>query len=242
MSWDLEDLAEQFDREGYVHLPDFFDAELMLKVARSCLGHFGSDPDWEHNDEFIGKSKAEIVPWFPQRDGDVPTKALFDEVDAYPQFAEITEALIGARWQNLYSMAMFSKQGTVGQAWHQDCPPENNKTYNLNRLIYPVAIDPAIGGEVALVPGSHKLGEVPVGEPNGDLDGQLVLRPGKGDLLLLHGHCWHKVLPVHGGDRFSLNHRAAPEETPATLTDVCVYRNMRYRFSTSEVVEERMAV
>ena len=237
----LEKIKQDFDETGFVLLPGFFDAELMNRVAASCLGHFGSDPDWEHNEEFIGKSKAEIVPWFPQREGTPDQAALFDEVDAYPRFAEITAGLIGEGWQNLYSMAMFSKQGTIGQAWHQDCPPENAARHNLNRLIYPVAIQSEIGGEVVVMPGSHKLGELPVGEPNADMDGQVVLRPGTGDLLFLHGHCWHKVMPVHGGDRFSLNHRAAPEGTPDDITDVCVYRNMRYRFSTSELIEDRAA-
>ena len=36
-------------------------------------------------------------------------------------------------------------------------------------------------------------------------------------------------------------YRAAPAGTPDDVTDVCVYRNMRYRFSTSAVVEERVA-
>lgn len=237
----FDDLKEQFEVTGFVHLPGFFAPDLMDEVAKACLGHFGSDPEWQHNNEFIDKSKAEIVPWFPQREAPSKIAALFDLVDDFPNFAEITEALIGEGWKNLYSMAMFSKQGTVGQAWHQDCPSELAPHHNLNRLIYPVAIDPKIGGEVVVVPGSHKFGEVPVGEPNGELDGQIVLRPGSGDLLFLHGHCWHKVMPVHGGDRFSLNHRAAPKGTQDDITDVCVYRNMRYRFSTSEVVEERAA-
>ena len=28
--------------------------------------------------------------------------------------------------------------------------------------------------------------------------------------------------------------------TPANITDICVYRNMRYRFETNEVVEDRL--
>jgi len=34
---------------------------------------------------------------------------------------------------------------------------------------------------------------------------------------------------------------AVPTGTPDDITDVCIYRNMRYRFSTSEVIEERIA-
>ena len=42
------------------------------------------------------------------------------------------------------------------------------------------------------------------------------------------------------GCRFSTNYRAMPAGTPDDITDVCVYRNMRYRFSTESVVEERV--
>ena len=240
MSFDYAQLKHQFDALGYVYLPGFFDPALMDRVDEACLAHFGNQPDWAHNEEFIAKSKAEIVPWFPQREGSPDDKKLFDEIDAYPGFTELTEALIGVGWSNLYSMAMFSKQGTVGQAWHQDCPPEDGSRHNLNRLIYSAAIREEIGGEVVLMPGSHRLGVLPVGDPVEDMEGQLMLRPGKGDLLFLHGHCWHKVLPIHGGYRYSVNHRAAPAGTPADITDICVYRNMRYCFSTSQVVEDRL--
>ncbi len=40
--------------------------------------------------------------------------------------------------------------------------------------------------------------------------------------------------------RFSSNFRSAPKGRPEDITDICVYRNMRYRFSTSEVIEERL--
>jgi len=89
------------------------------------------------------------------------------------------------------------------------------------------------------MPGSHRMGLLPAGNPHEDLGGQRVLNPRKGTLVLLHGHTWHRVLPVTGAFRFSTNFRAAPSGTEANITDICVYRNMRYQFSTSRVVEER---
>ena len=80
-----------------------------------------------------------------------------------------------------------------------------------------------------------------MGDPVGDFEGQVVLRPKKGTLVILHGHTWHRVLPIKGRFRYSTNYRAAPQGTPDDITDVCVYRNMRYRFSTSSIVEERGA-
>ena len=36
--------------------------------------------------------------------------------------------------------------------------------------------------------------------------------------------------------------RAAPPGTPDDIKDVCIYRNMRYQFSTSKIVEDRVTV
>ena len=69
---------------------------------------------------------------------------------------------------------------------------------------------------------------------------QWVLSPTKGMLVLLHGHTWHRVRPVTGKYRVSTNYRSMPKGTPDDITDICVYRNMRYKFATSEVVEDRL--
>ena len=90
------------------------------------------------------------------------------------------------------------------------------------------------------LPEHHTLALRPI-VMNIEFDGQVVLKPKKGTLVLLHGHTWHCVLPIKGSYRFSTNYRAAPMGTPEDITDVCVYRNMRYQFSTSSVVEERVA-
>jgi len=36
----------------------------------------------------------------------------------------------------------------------------------------------------------------------------------------------------------SVNSRAIPKETPEDITDIAVYRNMRYRFSKDEVLPQ----
>jgi hypothetical protein len=113
--------------------------------------------------------------------------------------------------------------------------------FNLNRLVYTNDITDEIGGQTVVVPGSQRRGSLPAGDPAGDFDEQIVLRPKKGTLVLLHGHTWHRVLPIKGAYRSSINYRAAPAGAPDDVTDVCVYRNMRYQFSTSKVIEERGA-
>ena len=235
---DLAHYRDSFWENGYLVIEDFFDPDLMNHLDQVIMDHYGSNPDFWHNHEFLTRSKTEVVPWFPQDEG----VADFDRVDGYPNFNEITEAVLGARWQRLYCMVMFSKQGTVGQAWHQDCPPEDPAVYNLNRLVYTSDITEAIGGQTVVVPGTHKLGLLPAGDPDVDFDRQVVLTPKKGTLIFLHGHTWHRVLPIKGPYRVSTNYRSVPHGAPKDITDICVYRNMRYQFSTSSVVEERTVV
>lgn len=234
---DFDIYAKEFWENGYLILEDFFAAELMDELHELILAHFTGKEESVLNDEFTEKSKCEIVPWFPQREG----VEAFDKVDQVDGLSEITSAILGEEWNNLYSMVMFSAKGTNGQAWHQDSPPEDASKYNLNRLIYTRDIVPEIGGELQLVPKTHRGRTLPAGEVNVDFEDQLQFRPRKGTLVFLHGHNWHRVMPVHGSYRVSTNYRAAPAGVEADVTDVCVYRNMRYQFSTNQVIEDRLA-
>jgi hypothetical protein len=207
----------------------------MDGYERLIVDHFGADPDYCHDDEFLGKSATEVIPWFPQQEG----VGDFDLAANDNRLQDLTRTILGEGWRSLYCMTMFSKQGSRGQAWHQDCEPDDPRQFNLNRLVYTGEISPRTGGQVVVVPGSHRRGVLTVGAVDEDFDDQLVLSPTKGTLLLLHGHTWHRVTAVTGRHRTSTNYRAMPRDTPHDITDVCVYRNMRYRFTTNEVIEER---
>lgn len=232
----IDTLKKAFAHDGYVVIENFFDDALMAHLDGLIRTYYGDNPDFWHNDEFLQKAQTEVVPWFPQREG----VSDFDVIEHDQRLRELSEAILGADWQIQYCMVMFSKQGTAGQAWHQDCPPEDPARHNMNRLVYTSDITDEIGGQTVVVPGSHKRGLLTVGDPIGEFDDQVVLRPKKGTLVLLHGHTWHRVLPIKGKYRFSTNFRSAPAGTPEDITDICVYRNMRYQFSTSSVVEERV--
>jgi ectoine hydroxylase len=233
---DYKAFAQTFWQQGYLLIEDFFEPVLMDEYERLIVDHFGLDPDYLHNPEFLQKSATEVIPWFPQQEG----ITAFDVVANDDRLQQLTDAVLGEGWQSLYCMTMFSKQGSSGQAWHQDCAPEDPREFNLNRLCYSGNIDRQTGGQTLVVPGSHLLGEIPVGPGDEDFDGQSVLSPSKGSLVLLHGHTWHRVTPVTGKYRSSTNYRSMPKGTPQDITDIAVYRNIRYRFSTNEVVENRL--
>lgn len=227
--------VQEFWEQGYLVIENCFMDGLMDHLNKVILEHFGENPEWEHSDDFIQKSATEVIPWFPLQEGN-PN---FQPIEENELLKNLTQRILGEGWECLYLMVMFSKQGTQGQAWHQDCPPEDSTRFNLNRLFYTHDINEETGGQTIVYPGSHKIGELPAGKPDEDLENQIVLSPKKGTLVILHGHCWHRVLPIKGEYRVSANARAIPYGTPKDITDIAVYRNMRYRFSTNEVIEER---
>lgn len=230
-------LAAQFWDQGYLVLEDFFPHELMDQYQQLILEHFGENPAFVHNDEFLQKSATQVIPWFPQREGCIA----FDIAEKDERLQSLTHEILGFGWYSQYSMVMFSRQGTKGQAWHQDCRTDDQSLFNVNRLIYSADITDEIGGQTLVVPKSHRRGTISVGPVDETFGDQVILRPRKGTLVLLHGHTWHRVLPVTGKYRVSTNFRCASRGTPEDITDICVYRNMRYRFSTSEVIEDRLA-
>jgi hypothetical protein len=232
----FEQLAADFWRDGYLLLDDVFDGELMDQYQRHIIAHFSEKPQFLHNQEFLTRSETDVIPWFPQQEG----LDVFDLVESDPRLRELTTAILGRGWHTLYCMTMYSARGTKGQAWHQDCPPDRPAVFNLNRLVYTEDLSPETGGQTVVVPGTHRRGELTVGAVNENFPDQVVLTPRKGALLMLHGHTWHRVLPVTGRYRVSTNYRCCPRGTPADVTDICVYRNMRYRFATNEVLEERV--
>ena len=231
----MNKLGELFWKKGYLVIDKFFDDDLMDYLNNSMINHFGHHPDWEHDQDFLKKTKTEVIPWFPFREGNTD----FQSIEDNKGLNDLTDEILGTGWKQLYLMAMFSKKGTKGQAWHQDCPPENIKHFNLNRLFYTHDITDATGGKTVVMPGSHLMGELTVGDPHENLKNQVTITPKKGTLVFLHGHLWHRVERVKGSYRVSVNSRAIPKDTPEDITDIAVYRNLRYRFSTNEIIEER---
>lgn len=229
---DFQALANQFWQYGYIVLDNFFSPTLMDQCQTTIMEHFGLAPEFLHDENFIKASKTEVIPWFPQREG----SCIFDDVETVSAFQQLTQAILNANWQAQYCMVVFSKSGTSGQAWHQDCPPENPALFNLNRLVYTMDVTAETGGEVYIFPKSHRRGALTQGDVFEDFVEQVKLTPRKGTLVLLHGHCWHRIGKIKGDYRVSTNFRAAPEGVPEDITDVCVYRNMRYQFSTAEIV------
>ena len=99
---DFKKIAKQFWKEGYIVLEKFFPDGLMNEYNQKILEHFKSDPKSELTDEFSDKSKVQVIPWFPYREG----KPYFDGVDLDHNFNQITTSILKESWNNLYCMMM----------------------------------------------------------------------------------------------------------------------------------------
>ena len=64
--------------------------------------------------------------------------------------------------------------------------------------------------------GSHKKGIIPSDSFGNEIGHEVIIEPSKGSLAILHGHLWHKVLPIHDNIRVSTNYRCIPSGTPSS--------------------------
>lgn len=247
--------GDRFAAQGYFVLENFFAPAELAACREATAKRFpalalpGVAEDVEEQapgkgpaaapatkQEGLASTECEVVAWGPVEE----KIGAFIALAEHPRLAEATLAAMPGGFVSMYSLVMFSPAHSKGQSWHQDCAPIPGKPghHNVNRLIYLWDVDERTGGEVVVVPGTHRGQVLPPGGLQDDLEGQVELCPRAGTLVLLHGQTFHRVKPVRR-PRVSVNLRVRPPEAPEDVTDVAVYRNIKYRFSTREVLERR---
>jgi ectoine hydroxylase len=239
----LADIHDTFERDGIVVLPDFLDPDDCRKINDELDRHYekklrelAGRSDRPANFDKYG---VEVISWHPLRENN----AVFAELRNNAQLAQVTTACIGEDFTVSLPegpppecLVMLSKSGGNGQAWHQDCPVENATHFNLNRLFYTRDID-VDDGAVVVVPGSHRMGRIPPGDGHESFEGERVLAPKAGTLILLSGHVYHRVTPnISGKLRISVNYRTYGKDVPRNICGIAVYRNGAYDFTTSTPV------
>jgi ectoine hydroxylase len=68
----------------------------MDEAYAIILSHFGTNLGWEHTSEFIQKSKVEVIPWFPYREGNMKV----DKITNNSLLNAITEIILGAHCED----------------------------------------------------------------------------------------------------------------------------------------------
>lgn len=230
---DRSGLLEEFDRLGLLVFPGFFSTHELLAARKAMDAHYAP---LHHNALLRAKERLEkehlkdhacdVIPWDPVGEGNAPMRDLHD----HHALAALTQAILGSGFTSLSSLVMFSIGGGRGQAWHQDCPSDARHVFNLNRLIYPDDVSLEDGAIIA-VPGSHRRGRIPPGGPQESMEGELVLTPRAGTLILLHGHVYHRVTPnLNQKPRTSINFRAFPAGVSSDVTCIGVFRDGTVNF------------
>ena len=83
---DIENLSKRFKEDGYIYIEDFFDGNLMDSYHRKILSHFKKDTEYKHDMNFIEKSDTDVIPWFPQLEGET----IFNIVEDDQRLQKIT--------------------------------------------------------------------------------------------------------------------------------------------------------
>ena len=66
---EFEKLAEQFWEQGFIVVESFFESDEMDRLCNLIFKGLGESPSFMYDAEFLQKSKADVIPWFPQREG-----------------------------------------------------------------------------------------------------------------------------------------------------------------------------
>ena len=226
----------QFAEHGVVVVPGFLDHEQVALLHREIDAHYGPLVRERFGIEAVSQAAiemdCEVITWDPLGEEVEP----FQVLAADPRLATLTRELIG-EFSAPGSLLMWSVGGGKGQAWHQDCPPDDPSQFNLNRLFYlqDTEVD---DGAVVVVPGSHRMGRISPGAPQAPIPGEVMLTPRAGTLVLLHGHIYHRVTPnVSLRPRVSVNLRAYPADVPREITRIGLYRNAAYDFLAGKRID-----
>jgi hypothetical protein len=232
--------ARAFWEDGFVAIEGFFSRDVARSANEWLSGSSADPPTW--TDATTSKSiETDLEISIILCESFAPA---IRRIHGDARFRALTGAILGVDYVDLYPMLMRFKGPGVGGPWHQDCSSEDGAPYCVNRLVYPHDAGDEIGGSLVVVPGSHRWGRIPTGEPHGSLEGERVITPRAGTVVLMHASTFHRVTAVRSqAPRFSINLRACPAGTPQNVTDVAVYRNVVCFFAEKrEVARHRTGV
>lgn len=223
---DVQEVAAAFERDGVIAVRNLLPEEAVLQadgVADDLLATVNDQP-WAAGEAYCerfdiwtkvfgGIEQAEVV-------------ALFDN----EPMRQISAALAGAGAVAGRIGSWVTPPG-CGQAWHQDSSSTTPGHFVLNRIAFTRDYD-AGQGDLLFVPGSHRGGDLPAGQPFEPLDEQVALAPVANTVVFLHTRTFHCVTKnTTDQPRIQFNRRVVPAGVPADLTSRARFRNGTWDFS-----------
>jgi ectoine hydroxylase len=229
--FDAELVRKDFHKTGAAILPSFFSADELAPIIAAV------DEHWKQSDKnAVVHKDFERFETYPMSWNPVTEKhPAFLSLLNHPDLDAATRAVLGSDYVQEVDLVMYTAKG-MGQAWHQDCPPENLKKFTVNRLIYVRDVDPAAGALV-YVPGSHLMGRIPAGGNQDPIAGEMHVTPKAGTLAFLNSLCFHRVTANQlDTPRVSINFRVRPPGVEAGYDKVAAFRGGEYDFAKQKAL------
>ena len=222
----VEAVVEEFNREGWIHLPDVLDPE-EVSALRAGIKRLSEDPTaaQTHNAD----SETVYLRLFER-------ERIFRDMLVREPMIGLAEALIGPNCHLIADGAVFNPPGKAIDSWHVDdgvyfpLPAEiprhdarmkiPNCIVNFQMMLTDV---PSVEfGPTQVVPGSHYSGREPDSQDEPAFEGRgpisIFCKPG--DLYLQHSQIWHRGAPNRSARRRCLyqfaygDRRVAPRFYP----------------------------
>jgi phytanoyl-CoA hydroxylase len=214
-------LAAQFNRDGYVVLPESLTAEevdrLNVAALRLCQGQLGTVAGGPVDDaEPDDVLRRFLCIHFPHK----LSPEIFEQM-RHPRIVQALQAVLGPNIKSMQSMLFIKAEGKPGQAWHQDefFIPTRDRSLTAAWT----ALDDATveNGCLWVLPGSHAPGIIYPSREHDDPDydctvasydfpydetDAVPVEVRAGSTVLFNGYLLHKSLPHrgHGGYRRAL--------------------------------------
>ncbi len=228
-------MKADFDRDGFFVFENALNAEQSAALADAidakcassepCNRGPGRQSYQEHN---VDCHQGTVVP---------------EVYNAYglPHVMAATTALAGEDWHFHLDANIFSTPPHGGkQGWHQDTAEMGPGIYFVNRIFFPRTITREMG-PLILVPGSHKMGDLPPGGQHDDIEGQIEIIPKAGSLVFMCSRVWHRV-GLNQSDRPRRNciFRVRPWAAPHNLEGGVTRKGRTPKIELLEKMEEKM--
>ena len=225
---DLDSIVDTFERDGIVVLKDMLPEHWVSAadlVADRLLIQLDGRP-WAAGEEYCRRFDI-WTKVFGNLESDPDVLALFEN----EVVQTVTDKLSGVG-SAIGSIGSWVTSRGCGQAWHQDSWSSDPNLFILNRIVFTRNYTPE-HGQLLFVPGSHRYGDLPTGDPYEPLPNQVAFTPSANAAVFLHTRTYHCVTKNATDEpRIQFNRRVVPNGVPGNLTSRARFRNGTWDFST----------
>ena len=225
---DLDTIVGTFEQDGIVVLKDMLFGDQVTaadRVANRLLTQLDERP-WAAGEEYCQRFDI-WTKIFGNLESDPDILVLFEN----EVMQTVTDKLSGVG-SAIGSIGSWVTSRGCGQAWHQDSWSSDPNLFILNRIVFTRNYTPE-HGQLLFVPGSHRYGDLPTGDPYEPLPNQVAFTPSANAAVFLHTRTYHCVTKNATDEpRIQFNRRVVPNGVPGNLTSRARFRNGTWDFST----------